>query len=103
MDKKELIEDIKNKIPNIISHFRFMSPVSTSAEEKAVLDNGKLVIEDHGDDRFGLTFHLPDYLFLEIAASIPQIEESLMNKSASVFKYFEGARVLYVKVNQNAP
>lgn len=101
MDKTELIEDINKKIPNIVSHFRFLSPISTSAEEKAVLDKGRLVVDDLGDNRFGLVFHLPDYLFIEIAASISQVEESLMKKSTSVFKYFEGAKVLYVKVNQN--
>ena len=101
MDKTELIEDINKKIPNIVSHFRFLSPISTTAEEKAVLDKGRLVIEDLGDNRFGLVFHLPDYLFIEIAGSIPQVEESLMNKSVSVFKYFEGSQVLYVKINQN--
>jgi len=102
MDKTELIEDITKKIPNIVSHFRFLSPLTTTQEEKAVLDKGRLVIEDLGDNRFGLTFHLPDYLFIEIASSIPHVEESLMNKSGSVFKYFEGAKVVYVKINQNA-
>jgi len=101
MDKIDLFNDINKKIPNIVSHFRFLSPISTTAEEKAVLDKGRLVIEDLGDNRFGLTFHLPDYLFIEIASSISQVEESLMKKSASVFKYFEGSKVLYVKVNQN--
>jgi hypothetical protein len=101
MDKTELIDDINKKIPNIISHFRFLCPITTTAEEKAVLDKGKLVVEDLGDNRFGLKFFLPDYLFLEITASISTIEESLMRKSALVFKYFEGAQVLYVKVHQN--
>lgn len=101
METVDIFEDIKKKIPNIVSHFRFMSPLTTTAEEKAVLDKGRLVVEDLGENRFGLTFHLPDYLFIEIAASISAIEESLMNKSSSVFKYFEGAKVLYVKVNRN--
>lgn len=101
MENVDLFEDIKKKIPNIVSHFRFLAPMTTSAEEKAVLDKGRLVVEDLGEQRFGLTFHLPDYLFIEIAPMIPSVEESLMNKSASVFKYFEGAKVLFVKVNRN--
>lgn len=100
--KPELIDDVKKKITNIVSHFKFMSPMTTSPEEIAVLDKGVLVIDDHGDNRFGLTFHLPEYLYLEIAPSLQKIEESLMGKSASVFKYFEGSKVLYVKVNQKS-
>lgn len=101
METVDLFDDIKKKIPNIVSHFRFLSPTTTTAEEKAVLDKGRLVVEDLGDQRYGLTFHLPDYLFIEIAPLIPSVEESLMKKSGSVFKYFEGAKVLFVKVNRN--
>jgi hypothetical protein len=100
MDKTDLIDDINKKIPNIISHFKFLCPITTTSEEKAVLDNGKLLVEDLGDNRFGIKFFIPDYLFVEINTSINTIEDSLMRKSALVFKYFEGSQVLYVKVQQ---
>ncbi len=92
--------DILRKLPNIISHLKFHSPEKTSAEEKAVVEHGTLTIENCGDNRFGLNFILPEYLYAQIQEKIPTIETSLKTKADSVFKYFPQSKVLYVKVKR---
>ena len=92
--------DILRKLPNIISHLKFHSPDKTSAEEKAVVDQAALTIENCGENRFGLNFILPDYLHAQIHEKLPEVEASLKKKADSVFKYFPQAKVLYVKVKR---
>lgn len=94
----DLYSDILRKIPNIISHIKFHSPDRTSAEEKAVIEHASLEVENCGDNRYGLNFHLADYLFHQIEEKLPFIESNLLIKAQPVFKYFDNAVVLYVKV-----
>lgn len=93
-----LYADILGKIPNIISHLKFHSPDRTSSEEKAVIEHATLEIENCGENNYGLNFHLADYLFHQIEEKLPFIESSLLIKAQPVFKYFDNASVVYVKV-----
>lgn len=94
----DLYTDILKKLPNIISHLKYHSPDKTAAEEKAVVEHANLEVENCGDHSYGLIFHLADYLFHQIEEKIPAVEVSLQDKAQFVFRYFDNARVAFVKI-----
>jgi hypothetical protein len=98
----DVYDDILKKIPNILSHIKFLSPDKTADEEKAVLEHSVLTVENCGDNRFGLNFNLPDYIHAQISDKLIDAEASLMKKAESVIKYFPNARILYVKVKRTS-